>query len=410
MKNHIFLILVILFGLLLSCKKEDINKNKIHSVFKERIEGAVQKGPFINGTSISISELNANLIQTGKVFNSQISNNYGCFEMNKIELSSQYIELKADGFYFNEISNQKSSAPLTLYALSDITDKSTLNVNIFSHLEKGRVINLLQRGKSFVEAKNQAQKEILQIFSIDKANINESELLDITQGGDGNAILLAVSLIIQGYGNVADLSELLANISSDISVDGKLDNQKIGTQLINHAKLLDLEEVRKNLQNRYSDLNVDVSIPDFEKYVNSFIENTSYISTNAIEYPLIGEFGNNILHEDNNTFTDEQKYSFAAHLPQGTSLKIVLSGFMWFKDGDDTNNEAKGWQISGFDFDNLTQTYTATKEDSDIFLLFSLSNNPIVDSLGLESANVTIDYYENNDKTPTKTRVVKVVK
>ncbi|MCZ2394302.1 MAG: hypothetical protein LC105_10620 [Chitinophagales bacterium] len=410
MKNHIFLILVILFGLLLSCKKEDINKNKIHSVFKERIEGAVQKGPFINGTSISISELNANLIQTGKVFNSQISNNYGCFEMNKIELSSQYIELKADGFYFNEISNQKSSAPLTLYALSDITDKSTLNVNIFSHLEKGRVINLLQRGKSFVEAKNQAQKEILQIFSIDKANINESELLDITQGGDGNAILLAVSLIIQGYGNVADLSELLANISSDISVDGKLDNQKIGTQLINHAKLLDLEEVRKNLQNRYSDLNVDVSIPDFEKYVNSFIENTSYISTNAIEYPLIGEFGNNILHEDNNTFTDKQKYSFAAHLPQGTSLKIVLSGFMWFKDGDDTNNEAKGWQISGFDFDNLTQTYTATKEDSDIFLLFSLSNNPIVDSLGLESANVTIDYYENNDKTPTKTRVVKVVK
>ena len=47
-----------------------------------------------------------------------------------------------------------------------------------------------------------------------------SEYLDISQPGDKNAILLAISVILQGYLSVAELSELLANITTDIREDG----------------------------------------------------------------------------------------------------------------------------------------------------------------------------------------------
>lgn len=50
--------------------------------------------------------------------------------------------------------------------------------------------------------------------------------------GDDNAILLAVSLILQGYPYTSNLSELLAKISTDIREDGVLKNPALGSILI----------------------------------------------------------------------------------------------------------------------------------------------------------------------------------
>ena len=47
---------------------------------KDRINGLVQKGPFISGTSISMYALNTDLSQTGKTYNTQITENKGSFE------------------------------------------------------------------------------------------------------------------------------------------------------------------------------------------------------------------------------------------------------------------------------------------------------------------------------------------
>jgi hypothetical protein len=141
-----------------------------------------------------------------------------------VQLESPYAELRATGFYFNEVSGNASDAQLTLYALSDLTNKNTVNINIISHLEKNR-INLLMSGdnpKTFAEAKLQALAEVLTIFDFDASGVSSSELLDITQAGDGNAKLLAISAILQGNQSVAQMSELLANISTDISSDGVL--------------------------------------------------------------------------------------------------------------------------------------------------------------------------------------------
>ena len=175
MNNLIKFILLLSFVFMISCKKENVN-NPIETqpVQKEKISGFVQKGPFISGTSISINELKNDLSQTGKTFNTQILDNKGSFEMNNIELVSNYVSLRADGFYFNEILGERSNSQITLYALSDISDKITMNVNILSHLEKTRVEYLISQGIEFQEAKKQAQTDILDIFKFSSISIDPS--------------------------------------------------------------------------------------------------------------------------------------------------------------------------------------------------------------------------------------------
>lgn len=195
MKNLNYLILTLSILTVFSCTKDE-PKNTDITYKKDKISGYIQKGPYINGTSIMISELSSTLNPTGKVFNSQIVDNRGSFEFKNITLSSNFVELIANGFYFNENTGKVSAAQLTLHALSDLSDSSTINVNILTELEKGRVEYLISKGEDFKSAKVQAQKEILNIFEISKADLKSSEYLDISKDGDDNAILLAVSIVM----------------------------------------------------------------------------------------------------------------------------------------------------------------------------------------------------------------------
>ena len=118
------LTLILAIGLFLfSCEKEIVNEPNLNL---EKVNGFVQKGPYLNGTVVTISELTNDLIPTGKNFTSQILDNKGTFEIKNVNLTSHYVELMANGFYFNEVTNSNSSAQLTLIALSDLSKKSIL--------------------------------------------------------------------------------------------------------------------------------------------------------------------------------------------------------------------------------------------------------------------------------------------
>ena len=273
MKKLIIACLTILIALFFGCKKVDNTTvtTPVPPIKKDKISGLVQKGPYINGTQIIMYVLDDKLAQTGKVFNTQITDNKGSFELTNIELSSKFVQLAANGYYFNESSNAITIAPLQLNALTDITDASTINVNILTHLEKRRVEYLVKAGKTFTEAKKTAQQEIQAIFGIQIAQSAVSEKLDIATAGDANAILLAISLIIQGDLSVGDMSEILATISADLEDDGLMTNTAAMTKLIKNAKSLKLDSIRQNLVKRYQDLAVTAVIPEFEKYINVFL-------------------------------------------------------------------------------------------------------------------------------------------
>jgi len=273
---QIFTLILIAILFIISCDQDKIVHDESgETIQRELINGFVQKGPFINGTSISMFELNSSMEQTGRAFNTQIHNNQGSFEVNNVELSSPYVELSANGYYYNEINGQVTQSTLNLLALSDITDKSTINVNILTHLEKRRVEYLIAQGNSFSEAKKIAQAEVLAIFGIEKSDIASSETLDISIENEDNAILIAISIILQGNRTSGQLTELLANITTDIRDDGILNNQDIHEGLRNSAVNLDLEAIRINLENRYQELDIEASIPEFESYVNKFLSSTA---------------------------------------------------------------------------------------------------------------------------------------
>ena len=297
------------------------------------ISGSVQKGPFINGTSVRVAELNSDLQQTGKNFETQVSDNLGSFEFKNLGLLSQYVELKANGYYFNEVEGAVSESQLTLRALTDIYNSTTPNINVLTTLERGRVEYLIAHGTSFADAKQRAQAEVLNIFNIDRSSlgIENSEKLNIANNGQGDAVLLAVSAIVQGKQSAGAVSELIADISSDIRTDGKLDNQKLGSKLKGNAMALDVADVRDNVAERYKELGVEASVPDFGEHVKNFIAKTEFELQSSLTYPMKGEYGKNLLYI-NDTACMYGQYSMAVKVPVGVNLDIKVSGseaYVW---------------------------------------------------------------------------------
>jgi len=390
-----FLTLSIFAAIFLNSCKTDNDPEIVIS--KESLSGFVQKGPFVNGTSITINELADDLSQTGKTFNTQITDNKGSFTFNDVSLVSNYVSLKADGFYFNEILGEQSTSQITLYAMSDISDKNSINVNILSHLEKPRIEYLMSSGTGFGEAKTQAQSEILALFNIQKENMESSEELDISKQGDDNAILLATSLILQGYRTEGELTEILSNIGSDISEDGELTTADLGSNLINHAIILDTVTIRSNLESRYADLGVTAEIPHFEEYLKNFIDNTSFeITESPIEYPESGLFGENILDVNKTQYTDVN-FSLAANLAKGVLLKIkisLISGGLWYYSSGSVTN----WSITNYDMENKIQYFTAEESDKacDLHMYF-------------DQGEFLIEYFEMGKTEPTRSKTITIV-
>jgi hypothetical protein len=329
--------------LLSTCQKEgdDIK------IKKDKVSGYVQKGPFINGTSILMSELNSSMVQTGKIFTAQIINNSGSFEINNISLASSYVEFSANGYYFNEVQGDLSPATLNLYALSDLTDILTVNINILTHLEKQRVAYLVKQNKSFSEAKNIAQGEILAIFGFSLNEMDNSEELDISVNNESNAILLAISIILQGNRSVSDLTELLATITNDIREDGILNSESIMLSLRNSTKELNLSTIRSSLVNRYQNLGISATIPGFEKYINDFLVFTgqkpitttqaatnitttsvtlnAVVNANSLSTAVIFEYGKTINYGDTINAT-QSPVTGSSSVSVSTALTELLPG------------------------------------------------------------------------------------
>jgi len=389
------------------------------------LTGQAQKGPFNNGTSINVAELSNTLSPTGRNFSSAITDNTGRFSVANVQLESPFVELRATGFYFNEVSNNISDAQLTLYALSDLTNKSSLNVNILTHLEKNRMQVLMSgdNPKTFAQAKLQAQEEVLAIFDYSRANMPPSELLDISQGGAANAKLLAISAILQGDLTVGQMSELLANISTDLSADGTLDDSNLQSQLITNTQGLDFAEIRSNLSARFTALGITATIPDFETEINQFLkppvaqdmsastgEDTPINITLAASDPEDESLTYTILEVNNATVT--LNGNVATYTPNANFNGTDTFSYKANDGTSDSNIATVTMTVSAEDDDPNTQNAAATT-DEDVAVVLQLSaeeydgdsysfgiiSNPSNGSVSLDGANAT--YTPNQDYNGT---------
>ena len=188
-----------------------------HDAFMERerepvtaTSGQAFKGPFRIGSDVTIALLDEKLEQTGQQFTGEVTSHDGAYIVSA-NIPDTAVELTVNGFFFNEVSDSISPAPLRLRALTRAS--SNININVISALETERVRALVQEGKSFSEAKKQALNEVMGVFGFQPTAIDSTEIsLD---GEDGAALLAITAMILtNGDGSSRSIDELLGLITA----------------------------------------------------------------------------------------------------------------------------------------------------------------------------------------------------
>ena len=243
----------------------------ITAIKDKTVSGVSQKGPFVKGASVTVYELDGkSLSQTGRSYEGKIKNERGEFSVDVVKLESQYALLKADGYYRNEITGEKSNSTVTLYAMTNLSDRNEVNVNLLTHLEYERSRYLVKYEKMGVgKAKLQAESEVLKSFGIED-ELENSENLNIFGEDDGSAALLAISVLMQGDLKEADFTERLTEYADDIEEDGVWDDKKTATKIADWASEKRLNGGLTTIRDNIAGWELSADVPAFEKYVNNY--------------------------------------------------------------------------------------------------------------------------------------------
>ena len=208
------------------------------AISDKKIAGVSQKGPFVKGSEVTLQETSkkGNFEPTGREFTTKTISDKGDFKFDEIDLESQYALLSVEGHYKREYTDDVSSCPMRLNAVSDLEKRETVNINLLTHFEYKRVLNLVKEGKSFAEAKKQAAKEVLGAFGV-KIDVSSAEDLNIYNSTDGDRTLYNISRIIdeqpewnswRDWYNVEDdidcskLQDYIDGYANDFADDGVL--------------------------------------------------------------------------------------------------------------------------------------------------------------------------------------------
>lgn len=301
-KNSIPAFSLMLSLLISGCTQENIQDNLTNGLSKElEIEGNVEKGPFISGSEISLQPLNADLSPVGTSYKTTITDNKGSFKYKKITFPSSYAEMVSTGYFFNEVTGELSTGMITLKSLVNIDRKSSVNVNILTHLKYSRISNLIDNGKTFEEADKLAQKEVLYAFGLQRFADTDFIKASISDGTDQAASLIAIASLLLVDRTEAEFTEHITTLCREFATKGTLSEE---TKLIiqnDIKKVNDILEngIGPNIINRYEQLNQEISLKNLALY---------------FDWNNDGIAGNEILNEDESVVLEK------------TELKVPSSG------------------------------------------------------------------------------------
>jgi outer membrane murein-binding lipoprotein Lpp len=381
------------------------------------LNGSVFKGSFLRGSLLFLYELDTNLNQTGRSFNTTIDDDYGNFDLKAQNLSGKLVRVVGDGFYWNEVLNENSSTRISLTGICKIDSNETVNVNVLTHLERARVEYLYNTKKlSFDSAKSQAVREVLKAFGFENTGIKRAEKVGVVGISDDSKILLAISTLMQGYRTESEVTQIMNDFANDIKKDGTLDDATIGNDLETHLYYTDTTAVLNNFKVKYRKLyNADTVNSVDLRFIKNFQNNTAYAKDkDLIEFPenSYSYSEKNILNPNNNSvFYDVNggmnRFSIACTIKRkGLNLKIELvkedgtpltprAGY-----GCSFNNPIgylKGWQTA-----NMCNSPTLTTDNIGVYDHYNtLDNNANAFPL-----KVRVNFYEKGFTSPSRFKVV----
>lgn len=260
-----------------SSEKADSSSVEEYAIKNMTLTGVAQKGPFVEG-SVWVGEVNCETLRRTsgdeKFWNARIDMENGVYNVENLNMASSCAKIKVEGYYLDEHTGAKSKKEVLLHAFVNLENRSTVNINVFTQLEYDRIMYLVEEKKMPVaEAKALAKKEILALFDI-KDDIGDFADLDILKPGDGNAALLAASVLLTAQTESEKNAHLTYSVDSlrkSYTKTGEWDAE-MKTKIANWAHSAkengQLETIRKNIAGwEYTE-----SVPEFEKYVEAYAE------------------------------------------------------------------------------------------------------------------------------------------
>ncbi len=254
----------------------DEQSEGLYAIKNLDIAGVSQKGPFVKGSAVTVQGIDCKTMEfTDDVFEGEVKNNMGEFVVEKVNLSTTCAVVEVTGEYRSEMTGKKVSDKMTLRALTNLRDRTHVNVNLLTNLEYERVMYYVtEKGKTFDEAKELAEREVLAAFGM-AGESAEFEDLDIFGTSDADATLLAISVLMQGDADVKTLAKRLDKFNDSFAESGKWnddDTKKAITDWIaNAVAKAVMDSIRKNMEN-WGFAN---EVPDFETAVDAFATNVS---------------------------------------------------------------------------------------------------------------------------------------
>jgi hypothetical protein len=369
-----FLIFILVSFFLFSCSNSTNPSNKIEL----EMSGVVEKGPFQIGSVIVVQELNENLSPNGISYNITTTDNFGSFNLES-EVRTDYVEIIATGYYFNEVLGHVSNTTISLRTIVPANYERT-NVNILTTLATKRIMYLMKNeNMSYEDAKISAEREILNIFGMD-SNDSNFNYLDIAS----SEILILVSSNILVDNNSSTISSIISTISEDIKEDGTLNNDEIKNEIYENYFKLDSSLIKENIIDYYSSNGVNIDVPDLENVILSIVEEM-YIVEDLQELlelssdSSICSFNNEIflLHNENqkvyknNLQQWDSGTTLNLHSQNALLCEQPFDGKLWIQDGF-----RNLWYSE--DGENWIQTDITFAEEEDYISDFIVLNNSLV--------------------------------
>lgn len=228
------------------------------------VMGSAHKGPFKFNSPLELREVllhNDTLSYSGRKYIDEVSSNAGDFVIPKVRMIYPYAVLEVRGIWRNEVTGEWSKDSMTLRALTELSEK--VNVNLLTHLEYDRAVNLIKKGYSVSAAKTQADYEIMTAFEI-TPTISNSEVKE-TFGSGADPTLLAMAALFIGNRSDAEISRTINSFKADIADDGVWNDEKTKAEMADWAESFDYSVVRANVKS----WNITV-IPEFETQLRTF--------------------------------------------------------------------------------------------------------------------------------------------
>lgn len=276
------------------------------------LSGAVEKGPFIIGSSIRVAILDASLEPIGSVYDTVTTDDLGAFTVN-FPVTADPVSITGSGFYYNEVTGELSEATLSLRALYSPSGGNVQQayVNIVTHIIHDRVTMLVSEGSPFATAVSQAESELHEALAITGPGFTafaEGTGMNIAGGDtDRNAYLLAVSTTLtqvavnRSVANEspveAEVQQLLNQLTVDFA-DGELEGPvraEIEAGLVD----FDVPEVAAALKERFAEVGSTAEVPDMGRVLDQDRDGVINESDNC---PVVDNLGQD--NADGDVFGD----------------------------------------------------------------------------------------------------------